>query len=357
MNSITVLTTFALAAIPLVAGCGGKDLAVKQEVGGTVQAAVVSATTGEFPLYSISMGSVEPYDRARISTRVMGHVRAVLVEEGDRVQAGQLLLRLDSRDAASRIEQAKAALTAAESQFENADAYYERIKKLAGEQSATKQHLDNARTKYEAAKAGALAARSRVAEERSQLDYFNIRAPFGGFVTSLTVDEGDMSAPGAPLVTVERQDSLKIVTTLSEKDLGKVSAGQSVLVEIGSGHFRARVESVLPAGDPATRRFKVRLVLPNQDGALVSGMFARVLFRTGTDKTISVPETAIVRRGQLTGLFVLDDENITHLRWVRLGRTSGERVEVLAGLTAGERVVADKLRQMREGMKVLEVNS
>ncbi len=357
MKVFTVLTAFAISAVLLVAGCGGKDLAVKQESGGTLQAPVAVVTAGEFPLYTTAMGSVEPYDRARISTRVTGYVRSVLVEEGDRVRAGQVLLRLDSRDAVSRIEQAGAALAAAGSRLENAETYYNRIKKLYDEQSATSQQLDNVRTQYEAAKAGAQAARNRVTEARSQLDYYNIKAPFGGFVTSRAVAEGDMGAPGAPLVTVEMQDSLKIVTTLGEKDVGKISAGQSALVEIGSGRFQARVESVVPAGDPATRRFKVRLVVPNEDGTLVSGLFARVLFRTGTVETISVPETAIVRRGQLTGLFVLDDENISRLRWVRLGRSSGERVEVLSGLAAGERVVAGKLRQLREGVKVREVSS
>ncbi len=357
MKFFTALTFTAFAAMLALAGCGGRDLAVEQADGGTVQAPVVTAVAGEFPLYTTAMGTVEPFDRARLSTRVMGHVRAVLVQEGDRVKAGQVLLRLDSRDASSRIEQAKAGLAAAESQFKNAEAYYNRIKKLHSEQSATEQHLDNARTQYDAAKAEVRAVRNQLTEAHSQLDYFNIKAPFGGFVTSRTVDVGDMGAPGAPLVTVEMQDSLKIVTTLSERDVGKVTAGQSVLVEIGDVRSQARVESVVPAGDPATRRFKVRLVMPNADGTLVSGLFARVLFRTGTDETISVPESAIVRRGQLTGLFVLGSEQKTRLRWVRLGRISAGRVEVLSGLEAGERVVAGKLRQLREGMSVQEVNS
>jgi RND family efflux transporter MFP subunit len=357
MKFFTVLTFSVFTAMLLSSGCGSKDLAVEQTVGGTVQAPVVTATAGEFPLYTTAMGTVEPFDRARISTRVMGHVRSVPVQEGDRVRAGQVLLRLDSRDASNRIEQAKAGLAAAESQFKNAEAYYNRIKKLHEEQSATEQHLDNALTQYEATKAGASVSRNQLAEARNQLDYFNIKAPFGGFVTSRTVDVGDMGAPGAPLVTVEMQDSLKIVTTLSERDVGKVTAGQSVLVEIGKTRSQARVESVVPAGDPSTRRFKVRLVMQNEDGTLVSGLFARVLFQTGADETISVPESAIVRRGQLTGLFVLDSEQKTRLRWVRLGRSSGERIEVLSGLAAGERVVAGKLRQMREGMSVQEVNS
>lgn len=359
MRVFAFLATVFLSALVL-AGCGGSDLAVEKIEGGTVQAPVATVRADRFPLYTTAIGSVEPFDRARLSTRVMGHVRAVLVDDGDRVKAGQVLLRLDSKDMASRIEQAKAGQAAAESQLANAEAFYGRIKKLYDEQSATRQNLDNARTRYEAYKAGADAARNQVLEATSQLDYFNIKAPFAGVVASRSIDEGDMAAPGMPLLTIDMQDSMKVVTTISEKDVGKVIVGQNALVQTGldgAGHLQARVESVAPAGDPATRRFRVQLVVPNSDGALVSGVFARVLFQTGTDQTISVPEEAIVRRGQLTGLFVLDEQGATRLRWVRLGRVSGERVEILSGITAGERIVTGSLRQMREGVKVQEVRS
>ena len=359
MKLHALLTAVFLSAL-IVAGCGGDDLAVEKFGGGTVKAPVATVTAESFPLYTSAMGTVEAFDRARLGTRVMGHVRSVLVDDGDRVKAGQVLLRLDSKDAASRIEQAKAGLAAAESQLTNAEAYYERIKKLFDEQSATKQNLDNARTQYEAARAGAEAARNQVTEASSQLDYFDIKAPYDGVVAGRSVDPGDMAAPGAPLMSVERQDSMKVVTTISEKDVGKVKVGQTALVETdleSARRFQARVESVSPAGDPATRRFRVQLLAPNPGSALVSGLFARVLFRTGEDKTLSVPDEAIVRRGQLTGLFVLDEDNTTRLRWVRLGRTSGDRIEVLSGLSAGERVVMGSLRLMREGVKIEEVGS
>jgi RND family efflux transporter MFP subunit len=201
------------------------------------------------------------------------------------------------------------------------------------------------------------AAANRVNEARSQLAYSDITAPFGGYVTSRSVDEGDLSSPGEPLITVEMQDSMKVVTSLSEKDVGKVNVGQTAWVETdvpGIGLIPARVQSVVPAGDPVTRRFKVQLVVPNSNGHLVSGLFARVLFQTGEVEAVSVPEEAVVRRGQLTGLFVVDDEGLTRLRWVRLGRHSGDRIEVLSGLTAGERIVAGQLRQMREGVRIEE---
>ena len=344
----------------LFTGCGGDDAGDQARRPDTVQVPVVEVRLADFPLFTTAMATLEPYDRANIATRMMGQVTKVHVEEGDRVKKGQPLLQLDSRDVNSRIEQARAGLAAAKSQLENAEAYYNRIKRLYDQQSATKQNLDNALNQYEAAKAGAQAAESRVTEAASQLDYAVIRAPFDGFVTGRSMQAGDMGSPGVPLVTVEMQDSLKVITTVSEMDVANISPAGSAWVESdvpGFGRRLARIESVVPAGDPSTRRFKVRLVLPNQDGAVKSGIFARVLFQTGSTQAVSVPEEAVVRRGQLTGLFVVGPDSLTRLRWVRLGRTSGGMVEILSGVAPGDRVVAGSLRLLREGQKVQEVSS
>ena len=289
----------------------------------------------------------------------MGNVKEVMVEEGDRVRRGQALLRLDMRDLSSRIEQSEAMLVAAKSQQENAEAYYNRIKNLYEDKSATKQALDNATAQYESAGAQARAAESRIEEARSNLEYSIISAPFSGYVTSRSVDRGDMASPGIPLIVVEQQDSMKIVATLNEQDLAKVAVGDEALIETnqpGVSPRKAVVEAVVPSADPRTRSFRVKLVLENRDGALKSGMFARVLFKTGESPMVSVPREAVVRRGQLTGLYILDENGYTRLRWIRLGRESAEMLEVLSGLEADEKVVVAGDRLIFEGMKVQEVN-
>lgn len=347
--------TFSLL---LAGGCGGEEAEQSSKAGPPVQAPVFKASLQQFPIYTTAMGTLDSYEKAQLATRIMGQVRQVNVEEGDRVSAGQVLIQLDSRDISSRVEQSKAGLAAARSQFENARAYYERIKKLYEEKSATRQVLDNARTRYESAEAAARAAEGRINEARASLAYTSITAPFAGFITLRSVQKGDMASPGLPLATVEMQDSLKILTSVSEKDVGMINVGDVAWVETdvpGLGRRQARVEAVVQGADPRTRRFKVKLVLHNEDGRLRSGMFARVYFKTGSVETIAVPDSAVIRRGQLTGLFVLDGENSSRLRWVRLGRTSGTSVEVLSGLAPGERVVAGGLRQLRDGQKVEEV--
>ena len=148
------ISTIALVIL-LAAGCGGQGDQQGSQAGPAVQAPVFTAALAQFPVFTTAMGTLEPYEKAQLATRIMGQVKRVSAEEGDRVSAGQVLIQLDSRDISSRVEQSQAGLDAAKSQLTNASAYYERIKKLYEEKSATKQALDNARTGYEAAQAAA----------------------------------------------------------------------------------------------------------------------------------------------------------------------------------------------------------
>ncbi len=348
-----------LAAALLGAGCGGSSESVQEGARGSIQAGIYKAELRDLPVYTTAVGTLEPYNRAEVSTRIMGNVQQVLVDEGDRVRRGQTLVRLEMQAVSGQIEQSEAMLAAAKAQLENAEAYYNRIKNLYEDKSATRQALDNARSQYEGALAQVRAAGGGIAAARSNLDYSVLTAPFDGYVTGRSVDRGDMAAPGMPIVVIERQDSLKIVATLNEQQFGRVSAGDSAWVETdmaGPGRRLARVESVTPAADPRTRSFRVKLVLDNSDGALKSGLFARVHFATGAGQLIAVPQEAVVRRGQLTGLYTLDSSGLTRLRWVRLGKTSGEMVEILSGLSAGESVVLAGQQPVTEGLSVQEVS-
>jgi len=359
MKSKLILSfaAFTLGAFVLV-GCNAPGPEEETPPSTTVQAAVYEARLQELPLYTTAMGTVEPYKKARLSTRIMGQVLKVNVEEGDRVRSGQVLVQLDKQDITSRIEQARAMLASAQSQLENARTYFKRIERLYSKQSATKQALDDARTRFEAARAAVEAARNKVEESRANLKYSNIVAPFSGYITAKKVQSGDLASPGELLLTVEMHDSMKAVTTISEQEVGLISIGDTAWVESdvpGLGRRAARVLTVAAAGDPKTRRFRVELALKNEDGKLKSGMFARVYFRTGTIESLAVPQDAVLRRGQLTGLFILDEENRSRLRWIRLGRKSEQIVEVLSGLNPGDRVVASGVGLMREGQIVREV--
>lgn len=361
MNGKLITAWFSSSLILLLLGtsCGGGTGKVEPPAAGTIQAPVFRAARSVLPVYVTAVGALEPYNRAQLSTRVMGNVTEVLVREGDRVRRGQALLRLDMRDLSGRIEQGEAMLSGAKSRLENAEAYYNRIKNLYEDRSATKQALDNALSQYESSRAEVRAAEGRLSEARSNLDYSIISAPFAGYVTSRGVERGDLASPGLPLIVLEQQDSMKIVATLNERDISAVAAGDEALVETdlpGVGRRQAVVEAVIPSADPRTRSFRVRLVLDNSDGALKSGVFARVLFRTGESPMIAVPKDAVIRRGQLTGLYTVDENNLTRLRWIRAGKESADMLEILSGLEPGENVIVAGDRVIAEGMKVQEVS-
>jgi len=358
-RTVIAVSGVFLFLLSLSLACGSPKEAVEEGARGELQAALYKAEMRELPLYTTTVGTLEPFTRAQVSTRIMGHVQQVLVQEGQKVKRGQTLLRLDMQAVSGQVEQSEAMLAAAKAQSENAEAYYKRIKNLYEDKSATRQALDNAQAQYQGALAQVQAAEGGIAAAKSNLAYSVLAAPFDGYVTGRTVDPGDMAAPGMPLVTVEQQDSLRILTTLNEQDLGKIAAGDEAWIETdlaGQERRTARIEAVVPSADPRTRSFRVKLVVDNKDGALKSGVFARVSFATGSGQLLAVPAEAVVRLGQLTGLYVLDSRNLTRLRWVRLGKTSGDMVEVLSGLNDGETVVLAGDRQLGEGLSVREVS-
>jgi len=324
----------------------------------TVSVPLYTVKLRELPTFTTAIGNFEPVSKVQLATRIMVHVKQVRVEAGDRVKAGQVLVELDQKDILSRQKQSQAMLASAKSQLANARSYYNRIKKLHDERSATDQDLDNARARLESAEAAVSAAEGQLSEAQANLNYSRLVSPFDGYVTAKTIEAGDLASPGAPLVTVERQDSMKIVAMVNERVVDRISVGQKAWVQTdvhGSARLPATVEAVIPSADPRTRTFQVKLVLGNPEGTLKSGMFARVFFQTGTARTLAVPDSAVLRKGQLTGLFTVDDNGRARLRWVRLGQAGAEMVEVLSGLEPGDKVVLSGHHLMREGQKVEEV--
>ena len=347
----------AVLAAFFVGGCG-EGPREKQSAAETVRVPLYTVELEELPVFTTAVGNLEPVSKAQLATRIMVHVQQVRVEAGDRVKKGQVLVELDQKDIVSRQKQALASLSSAKSRLENANSYFKRIKKLHDEQSATDQDLDNARTQFESAQAAVTAAEGQVSEAQAHLNYSRLVAPFDGFVTAKTVETGDLASPGVPLVTVEDQDSMNIVATVNERAVGRISVGQQAWVKTeipGSVRLPATVEAVIPSADPRTRTFQVKLVLGNPGGTLKSGMFTRVFFETGTAPILAVPDSAIVRKGQLTGIFTVDDNGLARLRWLRLGRASGDMVEVLSGLNPGDRVALSGHHLLREGQKIEEV--
>ncbi|MFZ3015241.1 MAG: efflux RND transporter periplasmic adaptor subunit, partial [Nitrospira sp.] len=256
----------------------------------------------------------------------------LLVREGSRVSKGQLLIQLDSRDL-------QADLARAHAEVENAQAHLDRMNQLYVQDAVSKQEMENATRAYRVAEA------SRRAVE-AQLSYTMVRAPFEGVITEKKVEAGELASPGQPLLKMEDPLHLRLEATVAEGDLKSVSRGDKIPVVIdalGGQTLTSLVSQILPAGNPQTHTFMVKVDLPKIPG-LKTGMFGRFQLDKGLTQTILVPSAAVVERGELSSLYVVGSDQTARLRWVKLGRRFEQQVEILSGLNIGERVLVDGSR-------------
>jgi RND family efflux transporter MFP subunit len=332
----------------LAAGCGSKDeppvsvLSAAPQT--TIQAAVVEVLTSEVPIRVEATGQVMPIFQAVLSSRIQGTIDQLLVREGTAVVKGQTLILLDNRDV--RAELARAA-----AEVENAQAHLDRMKTLHAQDAVSKQEMENATRTYKVAEANHKSV-------HAQLSYTVVKAPFDGVITEKNVEAGEMASPGQPLLKMENPGQLRLEATVAEGDLKSVSRGDKIPVVIDALGGRALagvVGQILPAGDPHTHTFTVKVDLPPAPG-LKTGMFGRFQLDKGTSRTILVPETAVVERGQLTSVFAVGSDQIARLRWVKVGRRFDNQVEILSGVNVGESVLLDAARGV-DGATVQMVNS
>lgn len=276
---------------------------------------------------------VEAVRQATVAAQVQGRVIDVRVDAGQRVRKGELLMRIDAREAAEGVAGAQAQLI-------QAKANYERTKNLFARKFVSAAALDKAEADYKAAQAGAGAS-------GATYSHAAVTAPMAGIVALRQTELGEMAAPGKPLVTVYDPKSLRVIASIPQYKLAEVKkAGKARLEfpEIGVWLDAIRVE-VLPTADTRSHTVTARLYLPENAGGagnILPGMAARAHFLTGTGKKLTVPPKAVLRRGEVTGVYVVDARNVPHLRQVRLGEMLGnDELEVLAGLASGDKVSLD----------------
>jgi len=286
----------------------------------------------------ISSGIVTSDHRVSISSRISGYIRTLTVREGDRVKVGDLLVRVDPVNANQRLVQAMADLA-------NAKADLKRYEALFKEHATTKQQLDRVRLRYKV-------VASQVRQARNQLGYAEVRSPVNGVVVEKMMSAGDLAAPGATILTLEDPSSLLVNTYLSERVINQVKVGDAVDVRVPAmqRHLHGEVRQVVDVADAATHQFQVKVAV--QDDALRSGMFAEVGFTLGQRQTLLIPYEAVVDRAGLNGVYLVDADRTVHYRQVRLGRRYGDRVELLAGLHAGDLIAWNGKPELRTGMKL-----
>ncbi len=339
-----------------LAGCSTRQRAVatSPETASGVTAIVTAQT--KVPDWLEAVGTVRAAQTSEIASQMMGNIVEIRVREGDRVQSGQVLAIIDDSQPSAAVEQATAALTAmekgvlaADSDLALADATLKRYQQLYEKKSVSPQEFDEIEARYESAEArrsmaqaGQAQATATLAQARTSLGHTRIRSPFPGVVTERKADAGTLASPGMPIFTVEDTRSYRLEAAVDEGEIQIVRIGEAVPVVIdalGSAPLSGKIAQIVPAADPASRSFLVKVELPT-DSRLRSGLFGRTLFNRGQRAALLIPRSATVERGQLQGVYVIDANQMATLRYVTLGTSTGEQVEVLSGLKDGEKLVA-----------------
>jgi RND family efflux transporter MFP subunit len=373
-----------LLMIPLafwIIGCSAPE---RENKTATPAAAVVvsTVTAAEQPWPSIyeATGTVRARTSAVIAAKLMGYVREVKVQTGDRVREGQLLVTLDARDldvnsrhAEAALEEVRSSMPEADSAAEGAKANldlaqttFNRMQELFNKKSISNQEFDEASAKLKAAQAAyqmALAKRAQLNAQAARVQqdvrasevarsYAEITAPFAGVVTAKTVDPGTLAVPGTPLLTIEREGAFRLEASVEESHLTAIRVGQPVSVTLDGidRTLEARVSEIVPAVDAASRSYTVKIDLPNAP-ALRSGAFGRATFSMGSRVALSIPAAAVTERGQLQSVLV-PENGIARTRLITAGAKNRDRIEVLSGLTAGDKVIFPVPQGLGDGAAV-----
>lgn len=345
------------AVMLMITGSCGDEIGpgtVEPSAGPVKDLKVVEVCPTTQPVLLEAVGNVTAGASANISAKMVGEVQKVMVSEGDQVSAGDVLAVLDQEQVDSRLDRARANLESARAQVELAGHTYRRFKNLLTRGSVSKQEFDEMEARYLQAKAAVTEAEAALVSAESMKADATISAPFDGAVTARMVDEGDLASPGVPLFNLETTDGFRVDLVVPESDIRFVSVGTEVSVEISSLEgepLTGRVAAVSPAADLGSRSFLVKVSLP-ESAPVRSGTFARVKLPMGETDQILAPSSSVVHRGQITGVYLVDEKNETHFRLIRSGRSLDGQVEVISGLPDCARVVVDPPSDLRDGVKV-----
>lgn len=360
-----------LMAVMSTAGCSAQkhDAEKKERAPAAVVkgAAVETVKTAAMPETVEVVGTVRARTSAVVAARIPGTVSVLTVREGDRVRKGQVLARLDAQEntaaaavATAGIDEARHGLDEARSRKKLTDSTFERYQKLFSEQAVTRQEFDIKQNEKDLAAQGVARAEARLKQAQagsraaSAIEgYTRIVAPISGIVTSKQADLGASVFPAQPLMTIEDEGSYQLELAVPESLAASVKPGAMVQITLDAlgSPFAARIAEIVPASDPLSRTFVAKISLNQKN--LKSGMFGRGVISLGTTVNgLLLPKKAVVERGALTAVWVLEKDNTARMRLVKIGKAIGDKVEILSGLSEDERVVVVGADKVSEGSRV-----
>ena len=394
-TKFTILTAIGFLAMSVVS-CAQKSEAAAEKPPVVKGARVERASMSPVEDYYEATGTVRSKTTTVLSSMIMGTIISLRAREGDKVRAGQVIVEIENRDASAQLQKAdaglrqaqeglaeveqainaaKSAQAAAEANQRLADSTYARHRALLERKSVSPQEFDEAKSKQEMAEAearraadnlkmlaakrqqalaGIDQAKAEVANGQVFVSYGRITSPISGVVVAKHTEVGSTAAPGAPFLTIEDGSRYRLEVAVEESQLGKIRMGQRARVRIdalGADDLEGGVSEITPAADPMSRSDTVKIDLPARQ-SLRSGLYGVARFASGQRQAILIPQKAVAQRGQLVGVFVVDDADVARLRLIKTGKSYGESVETLSGLSDGERIVVDGVANVRDGVKI-----
>ncbi len=305
----------------------------------TAQGQTAQVRVDEVPIIREAVGTVASRVAVAVASKVMANVLEVTVGVGAAVHKGDVLIRLDGRDLAARLREAEAGAAAARAEAARAAADDKRFSDLIKRGSVTQKEYEDVRTRSALAQSQLQAAEQAVIQAHVALGYVEITAPIDAVVAEKMANPGDLAVPGKPLLMVHDPHQLRIEAAVAEELAPRLEIGAPVTVWVDAlgKTLSTRIDEIIPQADPLTRTISVRAALPAGEG-LQPGMFGRLAFPAGSARILSLPRRAVRQVGQLESVQVMTP-NGPRSRSVQTGVVRDDRVEILAGLDAGERVL------------------
>jgi len=345
---IAYFVAFILSLSLMTTGCKDKkeESVQRPQISGVKVEPVAVSTVDD--IYEIT-GTVRSNQTSLVASRVMGVVTSVNVKEGDFVQKGQLLLTIDDRDAVQRLQAANMSAEAAKQSQSLAEKTWQRYKKLHDEEVVSQQEMDRMDTQKKLADAEYNRVKAMADEAATYMSFTKVTAPAAGRITEKRIEAGSMATPGMPLLVLEGGGSSYIEVSMDAGIGPAVKTGMPVEAEVDTmpRPLAGTIKEVFPAIDPASRTFTAKIGFKNANPR--SGLFARVRIPIGKKEAVLVPERAIIRKGQLTGVYAVDDQGLVTYRLVRTGKSFAAGTEILSGLKARDRIITSGVEKVVDG--------
>ncbi|MCG2792037.1 MAG: efflux RND transporter periplasmic adaptor subunit [Weeksellaceae bacterium] len=357
----TYIYSTLLWSATLFSSCSSDDKTSVQNTDSPILVQLNKSSTNSSGASATVSGKLVARNSVNVSTKMMGYITSMKVEVGQNVTAGQALVHINSTDIQAKGGQANAQILQAQANFNSAKKDYERFQNLYKNQSASQKELDDMRARYEIALAGLQAAQQMKNEVNSQYKYTNITAPISGTITAKFAEQGDMASPGSPLLTIESSGALQAQVLVSEENITLIHQGMQVLVTLKSINktISGMVSEISKSAANTGGQYLVKInIAASRD--LLPGMFVNVQFpfknsgkkNQDFQEMIIIPKSALVEKGQLTGVYVVSSQNTAVLRWIKIGKILGDQAEVISGLNSKEPYIVSANGKLYNGAKI-----